>query len=296
MLLVEYLEEASEYIKDRMIQIQKLERKFHDVYDRDLKRETMILRREVSKKRGEVIDQLLLNLDEFRALHKYHPELLSVIMEDKYVGPIVSKKAWLLDFNQVPPQEASVKLEQLVEWRMQIKAARESLRGWVGKVNARAMDANFPVLRGFINKDMMKADALDAIKEAEKVVLREGWLLLISDSLIQIPIAKFMTKINHYTYEQNTAKSYLYRVLGKGTVVETAAQRRLEEVTRKKERYERILRQILLTNPSYLRKIKQKKAWLSKEKPTGLEKFVQTITPHTLRERAWLNEMKRKFS
>jgi hypothetical protein len=295
MLLIEYLEEASDYIRQRMLKIHELERKFHDIYDRDLKRETMLIRREVTKKKGDVIDELLLNLDEFRALHKYHPELLKIIMEDKYVGPIVSKKAWLLDFKQVPPQEASLKLEQLMEWRAQIKAARESLRGWVGKVNANAMNSTFPVLRGFISHDMMKADALEAITKAEKIVLKEGWLLLISDSLIKIPIAKFTTKINQYTYEESSAKANLKRVLGKGTIAETTATRKLEEVTRKKERYERILRQILLANPDYLRKIKQKKAWLSKEKPTGLDKFVQTITPHTLRERVWLDDMRKKF-
>jgi hypothetical protein len=235
-------------------------------------------------------------LDEFRALRKYFPEVLQTILEDKYVGPVVSKKIWLLDFKQTPPQLATMKLEQLLQWRLELKAAKESLRGSVGTINANHLLTRFPVLRGFISSDLTKADALDAITKAEKVVLREGWLLLLSDSLIKIPITKFLGKVNQHSYEEMIAKKNLARVIGKGTVAETIAGRKLEEVSRNKNRYERILRQILLANPGYLRSLKQKKSWMSREKQTGLDKFVKNITPHTLKERAWLDEMKKKLN
>jgi hypothetical protein len=296
MLLIEYLEQASDYLREHKIQIHKLERQFRTVYDTDLKRESTALWRDVRRKKGEIIDQLLLNLDEFRALRKYFPEVLQTILEDKYVGPVVSKKIWLLDFKQTPSQLATMKLEQLLQWRLELKAARESLRGSVGTINANHLLTRFPILRGFISGDLAKADVIDAITKAEKVVLREGWLLLLSDSLIKIPITKFLGKVNQHSYEEMIAKKNLARVIGKGTVAETIAGRKLEEVSRNKNRYERILRQILLANPGYLRSLKQKKSWMSREKQTGLDKFVKNITPHTLKERAWLDEMKKKLN
>lgn len=292
-MLITYLEEAADYIRERRLKIQKLERQFHHIYDGDLKKEMNITWKEIRKKRTEIIDELLLNLEEFRALDKYFPDLLQVIMEDEDVGKVISKKAWLLEFKQVPPQDAKIKLEQLMEWRAQIKMARESLRGWVGTVNSRSFLATFPILRGFLNQDMVKADVLEAIKKAEKTVLREGWLLLLSDSLIKIPVAKFANKINQCQLEENRAKTELKKALGRGTVAETTATRKLEEVTKKKNHYERILRQILLANPGYLKTLKKNKNWLSREKSSTIEKFARTITPHALKERAWLDEMKK---
>ena len=293
MLLILYLEESAAYLHERKLKIQKFERQFHNIYDSDLKKEMAVTWKEIRQKRSEVVNQILLNLDEFRALHKYFPELLQVIMEDEDIGKVVSKKAWLLDFKSVPAQEAALKLDQLVEWRMQIKQARESLRGWVGKVNAHLFLSKYPIMRGFIKGDMIKADVLEAIKNSEKIIIREGWLLLLSDSLIKIPIAKFMTKINDYTYQEKEAKAQLAKVLGRGTVSETSALRKLEEITRKKNHYERLLIQILLANPGYLRSIKKNKTWLSREKSTGIEKFAAGITPHTLKEKAWLDEMRK---
>jgi hypothetical protein len=142
---------------------------------------------------------------------------------------------------------------------------------------------------------MTKADALDEIKKVENTVLREGWFLLISDSLIKIPIAKFLARVRRYTYEEEEAKKQLERVGGRGTIAEAAAKRKLEDAEQKRSRYVRLLRQILLANPSYLRQIKQKKNWLSREQATGLEKFARDVTPHALKERAWLDEMKHKF-
>ncbi|MFH1520781.1 MAG: hypothetical protein ABID61_03995 [Candidatus Micrarchaeota archaeon] len=295
MLLIDYLEEAAEYVHERRLRIQKLERQFHRIYDGDLKKEMSATWKEIRKKRSEIIDELLLNLEEFRALNKYFPDLLQIIMEDENIGKVVSKKAWILDFKQLSPKEVNIKLEQLMEWRTQIKAAKETLRGWVGVVHSRSFLATFPILRGFMNQDMIKADALEAIKKAEKTILREGWLLLLSDSLIKIPIAKFATKISQYQQDENNAKTELKKALGKGTIPETIATRKLEEAIKQKTHFERILRQILLANPGYLKSLKTSKNWLSRGKSSNIEKFARTITPHSLKERAWLDEMKKKF-
>src|SRR5262249_35000532 len=124
----------------------------------------------------------------------------------------------------------------------------------------------------------------------------EGWLLLISDSLIQIPIAKFMTQINQLRFEEIRAQAEMNRARGRGTVAETMALRKLQAIQRRKQHYERALTQVLLSSPEYLKSIKKKKDWQSRDKGGNFEKLIRGITPHTIKERAWLDEMRKKLS
>lgn len=275
--------------------MRKLDEQYRHIYDQDIKREMAEVRNEIAKKASEVKFELLLNLDEFRALHKYYPELLQTFMEDEHIGKIISRKAWLLDYKPLPPQQAAAKLEQLKMWRMQLRDAKQFMRRWIGTVDSKAIVATYPVLRGYISGAVDKSEVLAAIAKADKLLLKEGWLLLISDSLIQIPIAKFMNKINDLRYQELQAKAALARAMGTGTVPETIALRKLEEVSKKRQHYERVLTQILLANPAYLRSLKKKKSWTSRERSSSLDKLVQGITPRSIKERVWLNQMRKKL-
>jgi hypothetical protein len=72
--------------------------------------------------------------------------------------------------------------------------------------------------------------------------------------------------------------------------------RALEEIVAKRQHYETVMTQILLANPEYLSSLKKKKGWLSKGKIDTISRFAERITPHKIRERAWLNDMKKKIS
>ena len=293
-LLIDYLEEATGYLRERKEKVKKLDAQFRKIYDSDLKHEMAETKREIAKKSGEVTTELLYNLEEFRALHKYFPELLQIYMEDEYIGRIISKKAWLLDYHSLPPAEAAAKLNQLKEWRSQMREAKRSLKGWVGTIDSKSFSATYPLLKGHISGDMYKSDVEAQIEKVDKILLREGWLLLISDSLIQIPIAKFMTQINQLRFEEAQAKSDSIRARGRGTVAETAALRKLQSLQKRRLHYERALTQLLLANPGFLKQAKKKKNWLSREKAGNFERLIAGITPHTIKERVWLNEMKKK--
>jgi hypothetical protein len=295
MLLIDYLEDAAEYLRKKTEKLQKLDEQYRHSYDRDLKREMGLVRQEIRKKRAEITTELLVNLEEFRYLKKYFPELLQTFMEDEYIGNVLSRKAWLLDFEQLPPQQAAAKLEQLKIFRAQLKDAKKFLKKWVGKVGARAFVATYPALKGHLKKDMEKDEVLEIIDEADKQLRREGWLLLITDSLIQIPTSKFLDKIRKFKYEEMMAEAASNRAKGRGTIAEANALRKLKKVRRRLEHYENVLKQVLLTNPSYLREIKKKKQWLSREKGGTLEKFAEKVTPHKVKERSWLNDMKKRI-
>ncbi len=295
MLLVDYLEESVTYLRGKRDTLRKLETQYRNVYDPDLKKEAAAIRQDMRKKVGEVTLELLLNLEEFRALHKYFPELLGAFMEDEHVGPVISKKAWLLDFKDIHPQTAAARLEQVRLGRATLRDARKFLRRWIGKVQARSFVATYPVLKGYLTSDMDKEEALEVINKADRALLREGWLVLITTSLIQMPLARFIGKWNQLSYEEVKASAEFQSSKGRGTVAEAKAGLKLKAVSRRKEHYENVIRQILLANPAFLKSLKKKKNWLSREKGSHLERFAQGVTPHSLKERAWLNDMRKKI-
>jgi hypothetical protein len=254
-----------------------------------------LIKKEIRKMKSDARNELLFRLEEFRYLDKYFPGLLKAFMEDEYIGPVMKKKAWLLAYQPVPAKQASTKLRQLQLWRMQLKDAKKTLTGWIGNVSKKAFVATYPILKGEMEKDMEKDEAIEMVDRVDKLLLREGWLLLISDSLIKIPIAKFMNRIQKLRTDELQAELMFAKARGKGTVTETAALRKLEKIRAKKDHYERILRQVLLSNPNALRSMKKKKDWLSRERQTGFERFIQGITPYKVKERSWLNEMKKKI-
>lgn len=295
MLLVDYLEDAAAFLKKKRKRLEELTRLHRKIYDRDIKKEMVEIKREIAKKSSEIHDELLLNLEEFQALNKYYPDLLKAFMEDEYIGKILSKKEWLLYFRPLPPREAAVKLQQVRALRAQLRAAARFVQGMRGvALDSRALAATFPVLQGHIKGKIDKHDVLEAIEKLDKVLLKEGWLVLLSDSLIEIPIAKFMTKVNAYRIQELQAERDLLNMRGRGTIAETAALRKFQKLKRNREHYEKMVKQILLSNPRYLRSLKRKKSWLSREKQGNLDKIVQEVTPHTIQERLWLNEMRKK--
>lgn len=293
-LLVDYLEDAAEYLKKKRGRLEELNLLYRKTYDRDIKKEMVEVKKEIAKKTSEIYDELLLNLDEFQMLWKYYPELIKAFMEDEYIGKILSKKAWLLNFRPLPPQEAAMRLQQLRAWRAQLRDAKRFVMKIPGMMDSRMLAKKFPALRSYAQGRIDKHDALEIIEKLDRELLKEGWLVLLSDSLIHIPIAKFMTKVNMYRIEELQAESQLLKMRGKGTVAETAALRKFQEFSKKRKHYEKMVRQILLSNPRYLRSLKRKKNWLSREKQGNLDKMVQEITPHSVKERVWLNEMQKK--
>ena len=171
MLLVEFLEEAAGYLHKKTERRRKLEDQYRRIYDRDLKREISIVNDEIKKKKSQITNQILLNLEEFRYLAKYFPELLSAFMEDEYIGRIITKKAWLLRYQPLPPKAAAIQLQQLRMMRKQLKEAKRFLRTWVGTVDARAFGATFPILKGHLKGTMAKDEVAEAIKKVDHILM-----------------------------------------------------------------------------------------------------------------------------
>ncbi len=296
MLLIEYFEEAARYLKERNEAKKRLEDQYRRAYDRDIKKEISIINKEIKKKNSEITGQILLNLDEFRYLDKYFPDLLATYMEDEDIGKVISKKAWLLRYSPLPPKEAAMRLQQLRMMRSQLKQAKKFLRRWTGTIESQAFSATFPLLRGRLRGRLEKDEVERIIDDVDKELIREGWLVLITDSLIQIPIAKFTNKLLLLQYKEVEAAAGLSRAKGRGTRMEVNAYRKYRKVMGEKAHYEAVLMQVLLANPGYLRSLKRKGHWLSRKRKGPIDKLVKNLTPHTVKERVWLDEMNKKLA
>lgn len=295
-LLIDYLEDAASYIRERKIRLRKFDTQYRKTYDEDLKKEMHALELEMMKKRKEVTYELLLNLDEFQSLKRYFPELFAAFLEDPDIGEVLSKKSWLLERPNLPPQMAADKLKQIQSWRERLKDVGIHLKGQGGLIDTTKLLVRYPFLEGYVSGKMTRDDIDLAIKKLDQSLIREGWLVLISDELIEIPAKKFMTEALKYSYEEAKAKSDMEKARGRGTTAEVGALRRLEKAQKRRAHYENILAQLLLANPGYLRKLKASKQWLSRKGTNSLMKFASTVTPHVIKEMSWLKEMEKRIS
>jgi hypothetical protein len=168
------------------------------------------------------------------------------------------------------------------------------LKGWYGKIEYRSFVATYPVLRGVISADMEKQDLIETITNFDKTLKKKGWSLLISDSLIKIPLSKYIDLLKEAAYQERMALEKRKKTAVRGTVAEALVKKEFDKAQKKRMHYELMIRQILLSNPVYLRSIKKNKDWLSKNKKTVLSTIAEGITPHTVREKIWFDQMRKK--
>ncbi|MBI5223250.1 hypothetical protein HY990_02415 [Candidatus Micrarchaeota archaeon] len=296
MLLIEYLDDASIKIAKMQDEIHSIKQQFLKISDSDLRRDLSRKKVELKKFSATIKEYLLVHLDELRYLRKYYPDLLISFQSDPNIGPILETRLWLLDFKELPASEASFLLGQLRRQRQGIKEVRLVLRGSHGKIDLTSILKQYPFLRGRLRENMVREDAFVALDQFDRILLREGWLLLLTKTLIKIPLSKYLDKLSHYGYRLILATKESHKASGRGTVMETAALKRIEKLKQKIMHYEKFTHQILLANPSFLMSIKTKDKWLSHERKTILDKLARTITPVLVRERIWLNQMQKKLS
>jgi hypothetical protein len=295
MLLIDYFQKASEYIEERRAKMRLLERQYQRTFDRSAKQENLLLKGEIRKKLSELKMEMLLNLEEMHYLRAYFPELFSILIEDPHIGSAIEGKLWLLDFKPLPPDEAAIRLQNIRMLRLQLKEASKGLVGRPGLIDATSYLRQYPVLRGQLKGKVRREDIKTVIDEMEKLLLREGWLILINDSLIEVALSKFTNKLLKLRYEEAEARSELAKTMHMGNIAQVSAQRKLDKAKRMIAHYDAVIRQLLLSNPKYLRSLKKNTDWLSRKKRNALQKIAETVTPHKVKERSWLDEMNKRL-
>jgi hypothetical protein len=294
-MLIDYLEEAAADLKRKKEEYQNLSRQYHKFYSKDIRDEMDALREEITRKSREVTEQVFENLRELLLIKRYFPELYGMLLEDEGIGAIVKKKDWLLDRKEEKKEVAERKLKDIRTGRAQLREARKFLKKWPRQnIDARSLTATWPVLKDILSGEPDKEDALGAIEKKEKELIREGWKILLNESMMQKPLDRLMDRIKRLKAEEDKKRSEAAGAKGKGSVKEYETQKEFEKAVKERERVERVARHLILSSPAYLEKLRKPSPQMKKTR-TNLDRLTEGIKKRSINETAWLKDMKKRL-
>lgn len=295
MLLIDYLEDTAHELEKKTMKMQRLNSEYRQTLDRDLKLDISDVRKKIRKKEYEVIETLYAHMEEFRSLNKYFPELLEVFFDDPFIGKSITRKKWLLKFKQLSREDAQKKFNEIKETRSNLrKAKKELIKKHMAKLSPEFLSSH-PVLKKKVKKGMEKSDAIEIIEETDKKLKLDGWLILLTNSMIKTPLTKLFNKFKEAQIQEEKSYNMENQAKGRGTVAEANAKRRTISSRNRRRRIERKLKHVLLSNPDFLKQLKKGTGWRAKPSADSLEFFVREITVHYVRENPWLEEMRKKI-
>lgn len=293
-MLIDYLEDASEELKKDILKYQKLGRKYHRIHQKDIREEMERVKKEIKKKRSEIRSRILENLDEFKCVKKYYPELFQMYLDDEALGKVIKKTEWLAEVKPMEFEKAAKSLGEIKEKREQLRDAKEFLGKWVGKVNARSFGATYPVLKEHLEGKMEKRDVIEKIKKLQKKLKKDGWKVIVSSpQLLGMVLERFMEKLKFRQILAREKEALYEQAIGKGSVAEFRAKREFERAERKLRKTKKSIRQLLQSNPGLLRALK--KMNIRTKKRTELELFAENVTSKKVNEKEWLKEIRKRI-
>lgn len=296
-MLVDYLEESSEELQSLYNRLHKLDKQYRTFFDRNIREEMARVKKSIRKKRFEINEELYCRLQELEFLRRYFPEFFSVLLEYEYVGHSIKVKLWLLDFKKKDAETCKKKLKELKNQRRELRKAREFLRKWVGKIDAKSLVATWPLLKSHVQKTMDKDEALEAVKKAAKELRKKGWLILLNEPYVVDILQRFLTKLHKASGQEQKLKRKVDTAKGQGSVAEYDSLREYKKIQRRRKRWERFCRHLLFCNTVLLEKLKTGKISLKeKELDSKAKLLAQSVNPRKVGEKIWMQEMKKKLS
>lgn len=292
-MLIDYLEEAAALLSEKKESYHKLNRQYKKFYSKDLREEMEILKAEINKKNREVNEKLYDNLHELESIKNYFSDLYNVFLDDPNIGSLIKKKTWLLERKEEKKQKAEVKINEIKEKRAQLRDAASFIKKWPREtIDAKSLTATWSALKNKIKGEMDKEDVLLKIKDLDKLLKREGWLILINESMVDQPLNSFSEKIKELKYDELEKSRGIEKAKGKGSVKEYAALKEYRTAQKKTKRMERIIRHLLLASSSFLEKLKKRKKG---KIPNDIEAIAGSIKIKKINEKVWLKEMRKKL-
>lgn len=295
-LLIDYLEDAAEFLDKKKKRLRELNRQYNEVYDKQIREEMDRVRKEIRRKRAGIVEKLYENVDELRYLKKYFPELLEVFLEDENIGDIMKKKSFLFEnVKQLSGDEALKRITEIRGKRMRLRDAKRFLHKWTGTISGRQLGATYPLLKGEIKGTVDKEEAVEIINKINGKFRKEGWMVIINSPLVLEQVQKLLGKKRMLELEEIQKKKAFEGAKGKGTAAEYNAKIKLGNIQRKKAHIEKMIKHILLTNPELLSSLKKKKGW-TRGRPNPFEQIAEKIPLNRVREKTWLERMRKRIS
>ncbi|MFH2101630.1 MAG: hypothetical protein ABII71_06105 [Candidatus Micrarchaeota archaeon] len=294
-LLIDYLEEAEAELRERIERVQRMNLEYRQSLDRDLRGEIEKIWMGIRKKRAEISEKIYSNMDEFRHLDRYFPELLEVFFEDEHIGKTLLRKRWLLNFGKLKPAEIQAKLNEIRGKRMMLKFARNELAKRGRPEVTRMFLNNFPGLEKKLKPGMTREEAARRLDEMDVGLRREGWGLMIESPMIAHPASRLLQKLQIVRAEESAMIAGVQDAGGRGTIAEHNAKKKLEAAARRRRKAERKLAHLLQSNPGFLKQLKKTKGFAKNVKYSPLEEFAKSVKVRTVKEKPWLAHMKKKL-
>lgn len=294
-LLIDYLEHASQSLRDKKEQLRKLKIEYDRLYQKDIREEMDIIRDEIKVKKLEIVDRLYESAEELRYIKRYFPDFFTVLLEDEEIGGLLRKKSALYDTVKITG--AKEQLARISIARHQLRDAMHFLSKWPGVIKERQLVATYPILKGEVKGDLESDAVIEKIKKMEKALKKEGWRGVISNAELLAPAVERQVKmLRKIDMELLKARAHHAQAKDKSSNAEYTALKMLKKEEARRQKTETFIRHLLLSNPEFLSSLKKKNTWLKKDKKSDLEKIAEKVTARRVREKTWLEKMKKRLS
>jgi len=294
-MLIDYLQESSEELRRKREEYRSLFREYKRYYSRDIRDELNAKKEEIRKMRTEISEHMYENLQELVLIKRYFPDLYAMLLEDESIGGLIRKKDWLISRKEEKKEQADGRLRALKAGRSQLREAKKFIEKWPRPaIDAKSVIATWPVLKGVIEGEPDKLDALAAMEKKRKELVREGWSVLLNQSMIGDRLNAFVEKIKKFRVEESAKRIEAEKAKGRGSVPEYEAIKEFEKARKERERMERVCGHLLLANPMFLEKMR-KELRTGKKNKTELERMIEKTVVKKINETTWLKEMKKRL-
>jgi len=191
-------------------------------------------------------------------------------------------------------KKAEDKLMKVKDQRTQLLEARKFVQKWPREqIDAKSINATWPVLKEQLSGELDKEDVLEAIAEKDRELKHSGWLVLLDDSMIQDALDRFSQKIKRSLVQEREKAEEAENARGKGSVKEYETAKELEAASAKRKNYERKLKHLLLANREFLIQLKKNGKW--DKKNSCIKDLVIQIPLNKINDKEWVKEMKKRL-
>ncbi|NYZ77742.1 hypothetical protein H0O02_05525 [Candidatus Micrarchaeota archaeon] len=150
-------------------------------------------------------------------------------------------------------------------------------------------------LRDVVIPDLERQYAKEIIRKMDVERRKQGWAVIIGSPLVAGPLQALIAKRRMAELAAEEKRNAYEKAAGRGTGAEYTAKKNLENAEAEKNRIDRIIRHIMLTNPDFVSSLKKGRGW-TRGGSTPLAKMAEQVPIKRIREKAWLERMRKKLA
>ena len=295
-MLIDYLEDATQELRTLEERLISLGREYQIMRDPETRDQMAQLKKELKKKKFQLLEYLYEHLQELTFLKKNFPEYVTVLLEEPSLSEILNRISWLFDYKELPSQECTQALLAIKKERKQLRDARDFLKKWVGPIDQKSLVATWPLLKGELRPNMDTDEIVAVIKKKNKELRKKGWLIMIHEPFIKVILDKISERIKALKKTEFEKQTELKKGIDQGIYKQETLLKERKKTEKERIGLERRFKHILLAGYPYLFKLKQQKTWREEKGDLFLSGLVRTIPTSALDEKLWLKEARKKLN